>query len=222
LIELLVVISIIALLVSILIPALRQARDAAKTVLCSHRLSQTGLAFAMYDHDFPGYIPPCVSEYPDETFYHMWQWRLGPYMPGGRDGRTYEIVHCPTIAIEIGGSSTITYGMNALIGELDWYEPKKVIRIEHPSSVILVADSIAKDRGESSDWPHPYTGSSCILLPESYPMHVYVTYGEADYRHKGNKFVNVLYLDGHAITGDVPYSDDATEDNGVSLPWKGH
>ncbi|MFB3894385.1 MAG: type II secretion system protein [Phycisphaerae bacterium] len=48
LIELLVVIAIIALLVAILLPSLRQARNLASEVVCSSNLHAVGQAFAMY------------------------------------------------------------------------------------------------------------------------------------------------------------------------------
>ena len=48
LIELLVVVSIIALLVSILLPALGKARQSAKKVICSTHLNQIGTGIAMY------------------------------------------------------------------------------------------------------------------------------------------------------------------------------
>jgi prepilin-type N-terminal cleavage/methylation domain-containing protein/prepilin-type processing-associated H-X9-DG protein len=48
LIELLVVISIIAILMAIMIPALRKARESAKTVVCASNLRQIGYAFNMY------------------------------------------------------------------------------------------------------------------------------------------------------------------------------
>ena len=57
LIELLVVISIIALLISILLPALGAARETAKTMSCLSNERQLGLAFHMYTNDSEGYFP---------------------------------------------------------------------------------------------------------------------------------------------------------------------
>jgi prepilin-type N-terminal cleavage/methylation domain-containing protein len=57
LIELLVVISIIALLVSILLPALSGARDQAKMAVCSVHTSGMGKAVAMYTNDYKDCLP---------------------------------------------------------------------------------------------------------------------------------------------------------------------
>ncbi len=61
LIELLVVISIIALLVSILLPALGNARDAAKNMLCLSNMRQIGIAATGYELD-NGRLPVHVEE----------------------------------------------------------------------------------------------------------------------------------------------------------------
>jgi prepilin-type N-terminal cleavage/methylation domain-containing protein len=57
LIELLVVIAIIAILASMLIPAIQKARDAGKASRCISNLKQVYTYFAMYAGDFRGMMP---------------------------------------------------------------------------------------------------------------------------------------------------------------------
>ncbi len=61
LVELLVVIGIIALLISILLPALNKARQAALRVQCAANLRQIHMAFRFYANDNRNFLPPVNS-----------------------------------------------------------------------------------------------------------------------------------------------------------------
>jgi len=75
LVELLVVISIIAVLLSILMPSLSKARGAAQRVVCQNNLKQQSLACSLYMEDNRGVFPGVLSE----AGHSYWAW-------GGKEG----------------------------------------------------------------------------------------------------------------------------------------
>jgi prepilin-type processing-associated H-X9-DG protein/prepilin-type N-terminal cleavage/methylation domain-containing protein len=75
LVELLVVIGIIALLISILLPALNRARAAANLVKCQAQMRQIGQAIQLYANRYDGYLPATMFEYVPSIYDDWWGWQ---------------------------------------------------------------------------------------------------------------------------------------------------
>ncbi len=95
LIELLVVIAVIALLMSIMLPALRKAKESARSVVCRTRLKQLGLAIQLYAQDNDDEIVtqdwhnPRIRE-------DYWYVRISKYLDNvGSDSKLGQFMRCP-------------------------------------------------------------------------------------------------------------------------------
>jgi prepilin-type N-terminal cleavage/methylation domain-containing protein/prepilin-type processing-associated H-X9-DG protein len=197
LVELLVVIGIIALLISMLLPALQKARESATAIACASNMRQAGYALKLYQNDNHGFLP---RAYEGSL---VWAHQLRPYIPGERP---YEKIHCPKIDLEINNSSTLTFGLNVDLIAFDLSMFKRTDKLRNSSEIILIADSIAHTMGPF----HPYT--AYMLGPEEGGVFSAYGVGKVDYRH--NKTANVLYVDLHvSAERNLPKNDAASQGN---------
>ena len=81
LVELLVVIGIIALLISILLPSLNKAREAARRVKCLSNMRQIALAMNMFTQDNNGLMP---GQGLASKYYKVNKFSMGTYIPANQ------------------------------------------------------------------------------------------------------------------------------------------
>ncbi len=98
LVELMVVIGIIALLISILMPAIGAAGRASKRTQCAAQLHQIGAAMFIYAEDYCGFLP--ASAHPTETSANrIWDYSFkcstGLLVEGALANKL-EVLYCPT------------------------------------------------------------------------------------------------------------------------------
>ncbi|MBC8105463.1 MAG: type II secretion system protein, partial [Anaerolineae bacterium] len=128
LVELLVVIGIIAVLISVLLPALSKARTQAQAVACLSNLRQLGNAYRMYVEGNNGWLP--YNRYPnweetDRKKYLLWYEALSPYLgkeidptAGIRNDYAKVIRNCPSWDLDAMSLNSVTndyypgYGQN--------------------------------------------------------------------------------------------------------------
>jgi prepilin-type N-terminal cleavage/methylation domain-containing protein/prepilin-type processing-associated H-X9-DG protein len=91
LLELLVVFAVIGILVALLLPAVQQARESARRIVCRNHLRQIGLAMHNY-HETHQVLPVQTSYGPPWGNRHHWGWipRILPYLGEGNRANRFD------------------------------------------------------------------------------------------------------------------------------------
>jgi len=134
LIELLVVIAIIAILAGMLLPALNQARNSARSTACIANLKQTMMMTLLY---MDSYGSIAYSDGSSGTGILRWSQSL--YNADLIKDEKFKLFRCPTGKVHSNASNYV-YGMK---GIKDYYHKLKLIR--EPSKYVMLADSIMTD-----------------------------------------------------------------------------
>lgn len=180
-VELLIVTSVMIILISMLLPALKKAKDSTNRIKCASNLKNIGTAFNMYISDNNDYYPKFAvwgSSADDER----WHITLYKYL-GNEDflsNHKYPSVFiCPSCVNPGFNDKTISYAYNRVIGAHDTYPYCKTSSIKCPSKKLLAADS-----GYNNGIAPSYNIYQCIN------SELYI----GDRHNSGS---NVLWCDGH-------------------------
>lgn len=195
LVELLVVIGIIALLIAILLPALRRARESANRVSCASNMRQIGIGFMMYIGDYKGYFPrPAVSVQPEDWVY--WQAtrkldesRIAPYL-----GRKFnrKLFECPSDDLKshlLG--YPFSYTVNFFICRNAPAPLIKFSRINRPAQKIFIIDESSETVDDGCWAPQNYKSDGKNLLSNRHDRRTETS------KDANAGYGNVVYADGH-------------------------
>jgi prepilin-type N-terminal cleavage/methylation domain-containing protein len=206
LIELLVVIAVIALLLAILLPALRRAREQSVKVVCANNLKQIGIGVHIYGVDNDGLLPVNIGG--------NWVWDLDNSTADfimKITGKNKDLFYCPADYTKDGPNRDVCWTFNGVFHVTGYFwmmvhdppltlnplnapgTPKKywvkTFNERQPATVDLVTDATISTTATPPDFCHVHGGLWSMVNLEDRTNHIRPVC-EPD----GG---NVLYLDEH-------------------------
>jgi len=203
LLELLVAIAIIAILASMMLPALGKARAAGRAIKCNSNLKQIALCFNMYANDANGWLPTYYDgahewyyyftadglSYTNANYYKTRGW---PNSGGTKEGQKH-IFWCPDDKRDPTSVGTfpsgISYAVNMCItvnGDGCYGVWRRLDSIKKPSQCLLLLDA----------WVNNYLSGDPYRI--NYASADPTSSNRVDYRHAGS--CNQLFTDMHTAS----------------------
>ena len=225
LVELLVVIATIAVLLSILMPAMGKARQMAQKITCAAHQRGFGLAFQAYlqDYDYWSHWGPnrgfwyvhnprnkdAEKVMEDQDSIHAY-WGIAYY----RYAQNMDVFHCPSSRFRLQSWSSVEdveiyywahFGLNGFVAN------RKTSKIRRPAEMIVLQDHFEQKLDNNGDMMHIRPGET-YNLPQwrnhsKYPDALLEIFrhsrtsrsieSKSPWDPRGTGFSNTLWLDGH-------------------------
>jgi len=226
LIELLVVISIIAVLASLLLPSLARSKASAKRIQCVSNLRQLSLAGHLYWDDNGGncFRVGGISTNGGQLYWFGW------ISPGGEGQRQFDatagvlypyfkgkgIELCPAFDYSLSQfkakatTATYGYGYNWFLSAAPTKPPRNVAQIKTPTATALFADA-----AQINVWQAPASPQN-PMIEEWYYVDTSADQPNGHFRHSIK--ANVAFCDAH-VASEKPLSGSI--DSRLPTQWVG-
>ncbi len=230
LIELLVVISIISLLMSILLPALSQAREAARTTSCQSLIRQRGVAVMSYAADMNERLPHTLLDQGRGLEGQWFEYLVASYMNASAPTPTFNSSNstwsvdntnsksfwCPSSPITGKRGWGLYYGGDAAWGQSDGYSGA-LYHLYRDGDGTAIGQTVISYFSKPMATPYQYCDD--LKFPSSVggPTANGI-YNQSNSWHNRNAqswLRPTIFLDGHVkALSDARYTDGQTHDPG--------